>query len=172
MKKTILALILAVSLIIPAISWGAATPGSCVQTVVDYTGGFVVVEMACTGNSSDGSLPTAGIPLSSSIMALIEGTHYLYTVSAYPTTGGTAPDAADVFIMDANGEDLLGSTDGGTTANKGANLIHATLKKVTIPYSHYLSMHYYPPVVNTLTLKVSNQATASANWTIKLVFVR
>ena len=166
MKKTILAIILA-ALFLPSLTFAA---GSCAQTVSAYTGGYVVVKLACTGDSANGSIPNMAI--ATATMDLVTGTHYLYTVSAYPTSGGTAPDAADVFLLDANGEDLLGSTDGGTTANKGANLIHATLKKTTIPYSHYLSAAYFPAVVNTLTLKVASQATASANYTIELVFVR
>jgi len=167
MKRSILAIILV--LLLASTAWGL-TPGSCVQSASEYSGGFVYVKLACTGSPDDGAIPNTAI--STDIMALVQGTHYLYTVAAYPTSGGTAPDAADVFILDANGEDLLGSVDGGTTANKGLNLIHATLKKTTLPYSTYLSMFYYPAVSGTLTLKVSNQATHSANYTIELIFVR
>ncbi len=167
MKKTLLIFALALALLFPSSLWAA---GSCTQTPYQFTGGFVHVVFVCTGDVAGGSIPNTAIATAS--MNLILGTHYLYTVSAYPTAGGTAPDAADVFILDANLEDLLGSVDGGTTANKGLNLIHATLKKTTFPYSHYLSMAYSPPVVNTLTLKVSNQGTNSANYTIELVFVR
>ena len=141
--------------------WAA---GSCTQFKEKATGGFVHIFFYCTGDVSDGSIPNTAIATASMNEILL--THYLYTVSAYPTVGGTAPDAADVFILDARGEDLLGSTNGGTTANKGANLIHATLKKTVLPYT------FFPPVLNTLSLKVLNQATASANYTIELVFVR
>jgi len=144
--------------------------GTVTQTVKHYTGGFVVVSLACTGSSDDGSIPNTD--LSDAIMELVEGTHYLYTVTAYPTVGGTAPDAADVFILDSKGEDLLGSVDGGTTANKGLNLIHATLTKTAFLYSHHMSSTYAPPVTGTLTLKVSNQDTISADYTIELVFTR
>ncbi|MEN6623611.1 MAG: hypothetical protein ABFD50_18955 [Smithella sp.] len=143
-----------------------AAPGSCKQFPETTTDGFVVVKILCTGDSSNGSIPNTTIAIDTM------GKLFLYTVSAYPTAGGTAPDAADVFILDANGEDLLGSVDGGTTANKGANLIHATLKKTTMPYSGYLSQIYFAPVTGILTLKVANQATASANYTIELVFTR
>jgi hypothetical protein len=166
MKRFFLALL--ILFISPGLLFAA---GSCTQTNPEaYTGGFTIIRLVCTGDSSDGSIPNTA--LSAANLAIVQGTHYLYTVSAYPTAGGTAPDAADVFILDANGEDLLGSTDGGTTANKGANLIHATLKKTTWAYSHFLSSAYFPPVIGSLTLKVSNQATASANYTIELVFVR
>lgn len=144
--------------------------GSCTQTAAVTTGGFTTITLTCTGDAANGSIPNTAI--SAANMALVQGTHYLYTVSAYPTADGTAPDAADVFILDANGEDLLGSADGGTTANKGANLIHATLKQTTFPYNGTASTYYFPSVVNTLTLKVANQATASANYTIELTFVR
>ena len=100
----------------------------------------------------------------------------LYQVEAYPTAGGTAPDAADVFILDADGMDLLGSVDGSTTAYRGLNLIHATLKYATTPDIYHLGQtahaDYHPVVTEALTLKVSNQATARADWTIVLTFIK
>lgn len=143
--------------------------GSCTQTY-DYRGktsNTYLVTLICTGDSSDGSIPNTVISGGNEYIGM-----YLYSVTAFPTSGGTAPDAADVFILDSDGEDLLGSVDGGTTALKGANLIHATLTKTTLPYSTYLSMHYFPSVTSSLTLKVANQATNSANYTIKIKFVR
>ena len=89
--------------------------------------------------------------------------YYLYWVVSYPTTGGTAPDAADVSIL-MNGEDLLGG--------KGVNLIHATATQDTFPYSSFMSSYRFPPVSGPLTLRVANQATASASYTIDLYFVR
>lgn len=172
MKKTLLIIALALALSISSSLWAA---GSCTQSLtpypasVSYAPSFKVWKLVCTGDSSDGSIPQTAI---SAVNADLLAGYYLYSVSAYPTSGGTAPDAADVFILDANGEDLLGSTDGGTTANKGLNLIHATSKKTTLPYSAYLSTHYYPGVTGALTLKVSNQATVSANYTIELLFAR
>jgi hypothetical protein len=168
MKKLLLIAAIIAAIVIPDIIWAA---GSCIQSAVrDRSGSTVKILFVCTGDAGDGSIPNTAINAAN--MALILDQTYLYTVSAYPTAAGTAPDAADVFILDANGEDLLGSVDGGTTANKGLNLIHATLKKTTMPYSHYLSLAYFPAVVNTLTLKVANQATISANYTIELVFAR
>lgn len=172
MKKTLWAILLAVTLLIPFSTWGA---GSCTQTLTDLPASLIDIPNArkvtfvCTGDATDGSIPDTAISAVNADKLL---GFYLYSVSAYPTSGGTAPDAADVFILDASGEDLLGSVDGGTTANKGANLIHATLKKTTMPYSHYLSAHYFPGVTGALTLKVSNQATVSANYTIELLFAR
>ncbi len=169
MKKTLLMIVLALTLALPSQLWAVA--GVCTQTpVMHITGNMFTVTFVCTGNSAGGDIPNTVI--ATDTMTALIGKYYLYTVSAYPTLAGTAPDAADVFILDANLEDLLGSVDGGTTANKGLNLIHATLKKTTMPYSHYLSQAYYPAVLNALTLKVSNQATNSANYTIELVFVR
>lgn len=155
-------------LILLAFSFESFAAGSCTQRLA-RVGDARVLTFACTGDSSDGSIPNTAI--SAANLTYLTG-YYLYTVAAYPTSGGTAPDAADVFILDANGEDLLGSVDAGTTANKGANLIHATLKKTTLPYSHYLSSAYYPAIINALTLKVLNQATASANYTVELTFVK
>lgn len=170
MKKTVLTLIVIAAFLLAYAAMSHAA-GSCTQTVTNYyRGGAVLVSMACTGDSGDGSIPNTAIAAATT--TLLTGTYYLYSITARPTSGGTAPDAADVFILNANGEDLLGSTDGGTTANKGANLLHATLTKTTLPYSHYLSMHYFPVVTGSLTLKVSNQATHSANYTIDLLFVK
>jgi hypothetical protein len=145
-------------------------PGTVLQSnITDFANGFKVIRFECTGDASNGSIPDTAINAAN--MQLIKGISYLYSVSAYPTAGGTAPDAADVFILDANGEDLLGSADGGTTAKNGLNLIHATLKKTTFPYSAYMAREYFPAIINTLTLKVANQATINATYTIELVFV-
>jgi hypothetical protein len=162
MKKTIIAIILALLFVAPNLY----AAGSCTQTTDTTIDGFIVQTLACTGDSSNGSIPNTVITMPAI------GKYRLVSVSAYPTAGGTAPDAADVYILDADGEDLLGSADNGTTAGKGANLIHATLKKTTLPYSYHSSAWYYPPVTSALTLKVANQATASANYTIKLKFER
>jgi hypothetical protein len=80
------------------------------------------------------------------------------------------------MIYDANGLDLLGSIDGGTTAYAGLTLIHATLVRRCLPNLYLpragLHVNYYPVVTGTLTLDVDNQATVSADWTIVLTFVR
>jgi hypothetical protein len=166
--KKILAFILIVSCLFFSPSLWAA--GSCVQSVDYAPGGFIVVDFACTGDAANGTIQNTAV--ATTTMAVLTGAlkYYLYTVSAFPTAGGTAPDAADVFVLDADGEDLLGSIDGGTTANKGLNLIHATLKKTAFPYSHHMSNSYAPPVTNTHTLKVSGQTTISANFTVRFVY--
>lgn len=145
--------------------------GSCTQSATqDAAGKFVIVKFVCTGDAANGSIPNTAV--SSSIMALVKYKYSLVTVTAYPTSGGTAPDAADVFILDANSRDLLGSLDGSTTANAGANLIHPTLTKSAMPFNPVVGEAYNAPVTNDLTLKVSNQSTVSANYTVELVFVR
>jgi hypothetical protein len=96
-------------------------------------------------------------------MAILTGNYYLYTVTAYPTSGGTAPDAADIAVLQ-NSEDLLGG--------KGVNLLHATATYTTFPYSSFMSTYRFPMIVSALTLTLANQATVSANFTIELIFVR
>jgi hypothetical protein len=127
----------------------------------------------CTGDSSNGSVPNTAT--STVNTSFIEGMR-LFQVEAYPTAGGTAPDAASVFILDADGMDLLGAIDGSTTPYNGLNLIHATLKYATAPDLYNLgnTAHtvYYPLITGALTIKVINQATASANWTIVLTFIK
>ena len=124
--------------------------GSNIRTVV----------FTCTGDAADGSIPDTDVIASS--MADLVGM-YLYSATAWPTADGTAPDAADVQIL-MNGEDLLGA--------KGVNLIHATATQSTEPYSAFMTAYRYPLVTSTLTLKVENQETASADYTIELVFKR
>jgi hypothetical protein len=161
MKKGIFA-----SLVVLAILLCAApvfSAGSCTQTLEAVPGeqsGVKLLKFACTGDASDGSIPNTDI--SAANTGLIKG-WYLYTVTAYPTSGGTAPDAADVQIL-MSGLDLLGG--------KGVNLIHATATKDTWPYSATMSEYRAPVIVNTVTLSVANQATVSANFTIELLFVK
>lgn len=127
----------------------------------------------CTGDAADGSVPNTAT--STPNTSFIKGMR-LFQVEAYPTAGGTAPDAADVFILDADGMDLLGSVDGSTTAYRGLNLIHATLKYATNPDLYRLGqtshVDYYPLITGALTLKVKNQATVNANYTIVLTFIK
>lgn len=85
----------------------------------------------------------------------------LNMVEAFPTSGGTAPDAADVTVDDSDGLDLLNGN--------GVNLIHATDKKSTYPEIDGQPAVY--PIRGALTIGVANQGTASANFTLRLTFV-
>ena len=125
------------------------------------------VIFTCTG-AADGSITNTAF--SQQVLRDIQGM-YLYCVTAYPTSGGTAPDAADVFILTPGNEDLLGSDDNSTAGN-GANLIHATLQKTCIPYLGLLNLNFYPVVHEVLTLQVANQDTDSADFTVVLTFVK
>lgn len=138
-----------------------AVAGSCTQSATTTPGGFVKISFVCTGDSTNGSIPNTAF--SAANMAVIQGTHYLLSVTAYPTSGGTAPDAADVALL-MNGMDLLGA--------KGVNLIHATATQDTVPYSAFMAAYRYPGIVNTLTQTIANQGTNSANFTIEYLFVR
>lgn len=136
--------------------------GSCVQTPYAYSiSGPVVIKFVCTGDAGNGSIPTQTVNAAN--MALVQWTHYFYQAIAYPTSGGTAPDAADVAVL-MGGQDLLGT--------KGVNLIHATATQDTSPYSAFMTSYRYPMVTSAITMTVANQATISANYTIELVFAR
>lgn len=139
-----------------------ATAGTCVQSANrDTNAAIFVVKFVCSGSPDDGAIPNTDVNAAS--MAKIINKLYLFSVVAYPTVGGTAPDAADVSVY-MNGMDLLGG--------KGANLIHATVTQDTFPYSAFMSSYRYPAITNTLQLRVANQATINANWTIELLFVK
>lgn len=157
MKKICVALLLVMAFAVNCF----ATAGSCTQTRHKYKGGTVVIKLVCTGDSTNGSLPTQTV--SDANMAEIQGSHFLYQVVAYPTSGGTAPDAADITVLQ-NTQDLLGG--------KGTNLIHATNTLNSHPYNSTMTAYYYPAIINTITVAVANQSTNSANWTMELVFVK
>ena len=160
MKRLILIIALALALMIPSSLWAAA-PGDCVQTPYQYTpGGYIKVKLVCTAGAG-GDISTQTI--ASATMALLTGPYCLYQVIARPTTGGTAPDAADIAVL-MNGMDLLGG--------KGVNLIHATATQDTFPYSAFMSSYRFPAITDALTLTVANEAANGANYTIELVFVR
>ena len=175
MKKNMIVAILAVFIFLlslGSLSWGAV--GSCTQATYAYgPGSFIKVVLTCTGGTAGDAGTVSDTVIASDVMDLLRGFYYLYTVKAYPTAGGTAPNVADVFVLTSELDDLLGSADGGTTANKGANLIHATLTRTTFPYSNYASVSYASMILTTaITVRTSNQATASANWKIELHFGR
>ncbi len=122
--------------------------------------------------AADGSVTATA--LNAANRARVRGT-YLIQVDAFPTVGGTAPDAADVVMYDENGIYYLGSEDGGTTAYAGLNLIHATIPKSCIPNMYITGqdshLNYYWPIRGALTWDIINQATDSADITLIFTFV-
>lgn len=176
MKKIKAFIIFMTVLLFASTTWAA---GTVTQSIVEISKGVYQVTFICIGDSGNGSIPNTDTADNGSngnvLNGVIRGT-LLYRVEAFPTSGGTAPDVADVMIYDSDGLDLLGSEDGGTTAYAGLSLVHATLKRRTIPnlYLPRAGLHSndYPLIASVLTLDVDNQGTASADWTIVLTFVR
>lgn len=157
MKKYI-AIIITVIMLMASNLWAAE---SCTQTLSDTANPIMKkLTFFCTGDAANGSIPNTDI--SAANIAALEG-FYLYMVSAYPTAGGTAPDAADVQILQGT-FDILGG--------KGVNLIHATARQDVYPYSLFMASWRYWPITTTLALSVANQATHSANFAVELIFVR
>lgn len=160
MKKIFTAILITLFLALPSLGLCA---GSVTESAIEYTRGeALVVTLTCVGDAADGSVPDTD--LSDGVIEKLKGRYYLYTVTAYPADGGTAPDAADITVTDKAGADLLGG--------KGTNLIHATDKQATFPYNTYNSSFWYPMVDGDISVEVANQGTASADYIIELVFVR
>jgi hypothetical protein len=157
MKRLLSLILIFVFLFLPKI--GFAT-GSFVTQSMRQVGSDIVVTLLCKGDASNGTVPSTLIK--PEILNKVMGM-YLYVVIAYPSPGGTAPDAADVTVT-MKGMDLLGA--------KGVNLIHATSTLDTFPYSAFMTAYRYPKITGPITIAVANQATASADWTIELIFVR
>ncbi len=160
MKKTLLIFALALALLFPSSLW-AVTPGTCVQTPYQLSPMSVLVRFVCTDSADGGGMATQTV--AADTMTLLNGNYFLYSVTAYRTVGGTQPDAADIIIL-MNVEDLLGG--------KGTGLLHASATQDTFPYSAFMSAYRFPRVNNTITMTITNQATASANYTIDLCFER
>ena len=137
---------------------------------------YKVVTLSCVGGTGAETGTIADTDLSEAIMDEIKGMK-LESVRAFPTVGGVAPDAGSIFIFDQDGIDLLGCIDGSTTPYNGLNLIHATLPRTAYPTMYIpggggASQQTYNPVIwSQLTLKVIDQITASAEWTIELTFI-
>lgn len=178
MKKLILILSAICFLLIPSTAMGVAGVSPVTQKRIQIADCHPAQEIrqlifSCVGDSTNGSIPNKEISIDD--LNFIRG-WCLTGIEAYQTTVGTPPDAdaASVFILDSGGMDLLGSEDGGTTAYAGLNLIHATLKRTCYPNLHLaragLHTNYFPLVVDLLTLKVIDQATHSADYTIVLIF--
>ena len=97
-------------------------------------------------------------------------------VEVFPTSGGVAPDAASIFILDEEDMDLLGCEDGSTTPYAGLNIIDADYKRACYPNLFLtragLHTNYFPTVRSLLTLKVIDQGAATGAFTIRLTFER
>jgi len=189
MKRFFGVLFLALILAFPFAAFGAV--GTVTQSVIIIDHTSFIVRFVCIGGtgaetgtisntSTDAGYYPSGQTTNTITHFILGATSggvgaYLYEVRAYPTSGGTAPDEASVFILQ-NSQDLLGSIDGSTTAYRGSKLIHATLPSMTGGdyYNRGTGAHspWHHKITGALTLKVADQITASADWTIDLVFVR
>ena len=97
-------------------------------------------------------------------------------IEVFPTSGGVAPDAGSIFLLDSDNLDILGCEDGSITPYAGLNMIHATLKRAGYPNLYLqragLHVNYFYTVRSQLTLKVIDQGTATGQFTVRLTFER
>lgn len=167
--KKLIGLILLLGLLIPSLAFSANTVTQTVDTSMLGKFGIVKLRFTCDGNT------LADTAITQKTLGIIGGM-YLYTVETWPISGGTKPDAADVMIYDANGLDLLGSEDGGSTAYNGLNLINADYARITFPnlYIPRAGAHnnYFPMISSILTLDVDNQGAAGGDFVVELTFVK
>ena len=168
MKKKLLGLLLVLLLGLPLVALSAelVTEGELQKS------GKGIYEVAYT-LQTDTSGDITATTFSDDLVAKVKG-KWLMHVEAFPTVGGTAPDAADVVVKDENGIYVLGSIDGGVTAKNGLSLIHATIPKACLP-AMYLTgttafVNYYWPIRGALTFDILNQGTNTAHITLVFVF--
>lgn len=156
MKKTLIFLMMLV--FCASIAYGA---GTCVE-LTDYEergDNYRSLYFDCNGNATVAQFETDKF----------KGWH-LFSAEAWPVSGGTAPDAADLTIKavdQKNGlvlEDLLGGN--------GVGLIHATLAQRCAPKSTFTGLADYPLVKTSLKFDIANQATASADFVIRVTGVK
>jgi hypothetical protein len=163
--KRLFALIVCLAILIPSVVFAAGTVTVTRKAIVPQY--IEQVIFTCVGDATNGSIPNT--PITQEILRHISGM-YLYCVTADP--GATQPDAsADVFILNARNEDLLGSAD-NTTAGNGAGLLLAELTRTTLPKLYLPGVNFYPVVDGLLTLQVSNQGNVDATYVITLTFVK
>jgi len=169
MKRLILIIMFFTFLVIPAGVFGASvTQGSIVDVGEDRLNSNPTrtLEFVCVGNPANEEMTVRNFEK-------VKG-WCLTWIEVIP--GTVAPDAASIFILDADGMDLLGCEDGSTTAYAGLNIIHATLKRACYPNLYLtragLHTNYFPPIRSLLTLKVIDQGTALGEFVVRLTFER
>jgi hypothetical protein len=171
--KKLFALLVCALLMIPSAAW---CDGTCVITHGKHnieksspTRQIRQLIFTCVGDVVNGSIPNKEI--SAADLDFIRG-WCLKKVEAYPTAGGVAPALSSIFILDADGMDLLGSEDGSTTPYAGLYMIHPTLKRKCYPNTYLtragLHTNWNDRIVSLLTLKVIDQDTASAEYVVVL----
>ena len=132
--------------------WGGPEGKEAIEVTYEitaHTTGAVTAISTDTDKIADGRTYTE----------LIRGRE-LSKVEAFPTVGGTAPDAADVTVKDSDGLDLLNAG--------GVNLIHATAKQAIYPLIDALPAAI--TVRGALTLGIANNTASGADFTIRLCF--
>ena len=162
-----------ITLLILAVWAGIANAaGTCVQatgspsyvyakTSVGSQLAAKVVTLTCT-HHTDNSLSVA---LASTIMDELSG-WYVYSMKSIPS-GVTAPtDATDFEITDADGLSLVGAN--------GTDFIDATSTQKTLGYNTFLTVNEYlsPVASETWTISTTNNAVASAIFTLKIYLAR
>lgn len=163
-KNWLPVILLTVFFVPPAFGAGSCTPSWAYQGPLSHQ-----LLFDCTGDAVDGSIPD--IVMGDTAFNLLQG-HRLEFVSAWPVSGGPAPSAANVFVLDVYGEDLLGSPDGGTTAGQGANLIDPVYKQTTQPFPNKGVGPNFPIITHKYTLRVTGQTTAGARYYVLLGFAK
>ena len=172
MKKTLAIIVCLALVLISGLAYAAGT-----VTVSDpvflrnENPRVAMITFSCVGDVAGGTVGTIPNTAMSQAQANKITGMFLHSVSTAP--GTPAPDAADVFILTATSEDLLGAAD-VTTAINGLALVDATYGKTTTPKTlvpNSSDTNYRPLITGPLTLRVLNQITAEAKWTVTLVFI-
>ena len=171
MKRLIIIVSSLFLLAFPAVSFGASvTQGSVVDVGENRLNSNPTrtLEYVCVGNPDNEEMTARNFEK-------VKG-WCLTWVEVFPTSGGVAPDAASIFILDEEDMDLLGCEDGSTTPYAGLNIIDADYKRACYPNLYLtragLHVNYFPSVMNLLTLKVIDQGAATGAFTIRLTFER
>ncbi|HBA83181.1 MAG TPA: hypothetical protein DCZ95_03715 [Verrucomicrobia bacterium] len=119
----------------------------------------LVIKLACVGDANDGSVPATTIntaAISAGLPKEYQASGF-YFYEIWSVAGITAPDAADVNVVDALGSEIY--DDGADSLIQATGTTEGTVDK-------------YRGVNSVLTVTVTNQATVSATFDIYIKLVR
>jgi hypothetical protein len=133
--------------------WGGPDGGETIKVKYDITA-------HTDGTVTDISTDTDKIADGRTVTELIKGRNFKM-IESLPTSGGTAPAAANVTVKNANGLDLLNGN--------GTSLIHATAAQAAYPMID--GQPATIPVPGALTIGVSTMTNNGSDETLILTFV-
>ncbi len=164
MKKYLIAFLI----LLPTLVFAAGSSVTISQDEVRANNGDTAVrylQFACVSDDTDGSIPNTTVDEDNNAdhYEFIKG---WYLAEVHYVQGGTAPDAADLYIWDVlHGVDTIDLLGGA-----GVGIVTAATPTSTPPLLGGFS--WIRPITKGFIFDVDNQATNDATYTITLEFIQ